>query len=131
MIGNRFHTQRRIQKRYAQIIGFILLLIVIVFSGNLEPENTIYAQENFPTPTPVSNSEYFSVTVFELGDGTFLEKMIINGPPDPPPGYDLERFSVSLPEPNPESGTNTLTVPAYDWSFGCSATSASMIASFF
>jgi len=131
MVRSRFHTQRRIQKSYAQIIGFILLLIVIVFSGNLEPENTIYAQENFPTPTPISYSEYFSVTVFELENGTILGSKIINGPPEPPPGYSLERFSVLLPEPDLESGTNTLTVPASNWSFGCSATSAAMIAAYF
>ncbi len=81
--------------------------------------------------TPASHSEYFSATIFELDDGTTLEKVIINGPPDPPLGYYLEKFSVLLPEPNRESGTNSLTVPAYDWSFGCSAISATMIAAYF
>ncbi len=81
--------------------------------------------------TPVSHSEYFTSTVIELDDGTSLEKIIINGPPEPPPGFELERFSVSLPKPNIESGTNTLTVPAYEWAFGCSATSAAMIAAYF
>lgn len=97
----------------------------------MNPGDQVFARENSPTPTPVSHSEYFSATVIKLDDGTSLEKVIINGPPNPPPGFNLERFSTSLPTPNLESGTNTLTVPAYEWSFGCSATSAAMIAAYF
>lgn len=74
---------------------------------------------------------YFFRQGTKLDDGTFLERVVINGPPDPPPGYSLRRSSELLPEPNLQSGTNTLTVPAYEWSFGCSATSAAMIAGYF
>ena len=59
------------------------------------------------------------------------DRNIINGPPVPPPGYELERATVSLPEPNPEMGTNTLTVPAFRWVFGCSAVSGAMIAGYY
>ena len=38
---------------------------------------------------------------------------------------------VSLPEPNPAMGTNTLNVPAFRWVFGCSAVSGAMIAGYY
>jgi len=63
-------------------------------------------------------------------DGISIDEIIINGPPTPPPGY--ERTTVELPEPNPAAGVNVLSnVPAFDWSFGCSATSAAMIAGYY
>ena len=66
-----------------------------------------------------------------LQDGTTLNGTIINGPPIPPPGYGLQRKAVVLPLSNPAAGTASLTVPAYQWSFGCSATSGSMIAGYY
>lgn len=57
--------------------------------------------------------------------------IVINGPPTPPGGPGMTRPVVELPEPDPALGVNTLTVPAYDWSFGCSATSGAMIAAYY
>ncbi len=43
-----------------------------------------------------------------------------------------ERTTVVLPEPNSSRGMNTIPdVPAFNWSFGCSATSAAMIAGYY
>ncbi|MFI5091178.1 MAG: fibronectin type III domain-containing protein, partial [Terriglobales bacterium] len=73
---------------------------------------------------------YFTTHTVTTPDGTKLEEHVIDGPPTPPPGYWLERSIVALPGPSLASGVNTLTVPAYEWSFGCSATSGAMIAAY-
>lgn len=76
-----------------------------------------------------ADGEYYRVRTVVL-DGISIDEIIINGPPTPPPGY--ERTTVELPEPNPAAGVNVLSnVPAFDWSFGCSATSAAMIAGYY
>jgi hypothetical protein len=76
-----------------------------------------------------SDGEYYRVRTTVV-DGTSIDEVIINGPPTPPPGY--ERTTVELPEPNLAAGLNVLAnVPAFNWSFGCSATSAAMIAGYY
>lgn len=74
---------------------------------------------------------YYSIQTITVDDGKLLDQSIINGPSTPPPGYELQRKSVALPQPNSIQGTNTLAVPAFDWSFGCSATSGAMIAGYY
>ncbi len=76
-------------------------------------------------------NKYFSTQSITYSDGTSLVKEIINGPPTPPPGYELERLPVDLPDPNPTRGTNTMTVPAFNWVFGCSSVSGAMIAGYY
>jgi hypothetical protein len=57
-------------------------------------------------------------------------KVVISGPPEPPAGF--ARTAAGLPEPAIEAGINVLSgVPAFSWSFGCSPTSAAMIAGFY
>jgi hypothetical protein len=51
---------------------------------------------------------------------------MINGPSQPPAGYEAERAAVT-----PPAAAKTLTVPAYNWVFGCSAVSGSMIAAYY
>jgi hypothetical protein len=74
---------------------------------------------------------YFDLETIQLEDGTWLDKMTINGPPTPPPGFEKIRQAVPLPPNDPETGTGSLTVPTYNWYFGCSATSGSMIAAYY
>lgn len=74
---------------------------------------------------------YYSVETITVGGGVLLEQTIINGPSTPPPGFELERKSVALPQSNQIMGTNSLAVPAFDWFFGCSATSGAMIAAYY
>lgn len=78
----------------------------------------------------VQAGAYFSVNVLTLDDGRQIEETIIGGPPRPPPGFDIQRQSVSVPRPDVAAGINVLPVPAYNWVFGCSAVSASMIAAY-
>ncbi len=97
--------------------GIVALVLFIATTGQ-----GVFARENSP---------YFQVDLLELGDGLSLERAIINGPPTPPVGFELERTVVALPKSDSEAGVATLAVPAFNWSFGCSATSASMIAGFY
>ena len=46
-------------------------------------------------------------------------------------GNTTERYSTTLLDLSLQSGTQTLVVPAYRWSFGCSPTSGSMIAAYY
>ena len=100
-------------------IVFPILILALWFGGSGPP--AVHAQAN----------QYFTEKTVALADGTSLIKYTINGPSVPPPGYDLERSVVALPKPNPAAGVNTLDVPAFDYYFGCAATSASMIAAYY
>jgi hypothetical protein len=76
------------------------------------------------------DSAHYRVRTVTLADGTSIDEVIINGPPTPPLGY--ERATAEVPEPNLEAGLTVLSdVPAFDWSFGCSATSAAMMAGYY
>ena len=86
-----------------------------------------YAQEKRAYDT----SKYYTVTTVTLSDGTRVERIDINGPPVPPPGFEIERLKASLPKPHIAAGINTLTVPAFNWVFGCSAVSGAMIAGYY
>jgi hypothetical protein len=59
-----------------------------------------------------------------IWNGKLIDKVIV---PSRPPGK-IKAEVVSVPEPNIAAGINTLTnVPALEWAFGCSATSAAMM----
>jgi hypothetical protein len=77
-------------------------------------------------------NKYFSTQTTTYSDGKILNRSMIKGPRVPPPGYELKRTLVSLPEPNSEMGINTLAgVPAFNWVFGCSAVSGAMVAGYY
>ena len=42
-------------------------------------------------------NEYFSTQTTTYSDGAIFSRDIISGPPKPPPGYELERSTVTLP----------------------------------
>jgi hypothetical protein len=116
--------------------SLIALCVSVVLSALIiVPAVTVYAQgpgEKIPVSHgPVQQiNPHFSTQDITYNDGTVIERSVINGPPKPPPGY-AKRTTVSLPEPMPEMGVNTLSVPAFKWVFGCSAVSASMIAGYY
>ena len=59
-----------------------------------------------------------------MEDGKWIDEVIVPG--RPPEIYRAQ--AAIIPEPNVAAGTNTLpNVPAFDWSYGCSATSAAMM----
>jgi hypothetical protein len=75
--------------------------------------------------------KYYTVNAVTLSDGKILEETVIHGPPTPPTGFEAERQAVSLPEPDSVAGAKSLTVPAFNWVFGCSAVSGAMIAGYY
>jgi hypothetical protein len=109
-------ASRRVSRSLISLVWLLSITGLIVF-----------AQGATPPPSPAT--EHFALQTVVLGDGMTVERSVINGPPVPPIGY--ERAFVELPEPSRETGISILPVPAYDWSFGCSATSAAMIAAYY
>jgi hypothetical protein len=114
--------------RFALYLSVVLSVIVFI------PALAAYAESpaaRIPiTKGPLNHiNEHFSTQSITYSDGIILDRSIIKGPPKPPPGH--LRPTVLLPEPMPEMGVNTLGVPAFNWVFGCSAVSASMIAGYY
>ena len=125
------------------------LLIGLLLAVGLLSGSTIGADNPSPTPTPVGgealpwntmsraqdplppDGEYYRVRTVTLEDGTSIDEIVINGPPTPPPGY--ERPVAKIPDPGGKLlAINILSnVPAFNWSFGCSATSGAMIAGYY
>ena len=108
----------------------ILFIISIMMISSFAMTSVAYAREDEPpTPEPSIN---FSVEAITQGSASGLTRTVIGSPPTPPTGFEVQRLAASLPEPNQQAGTNSLSsVPAYDWSYGCSPTSASMIAGYY
>lgn len=79
----------------------------------------------------ITSTPYVTIYRVETADGRLLDKTVIHGPSRPPAGFERQRQSVALPVPSKMSGSNSLTVPAYPWVFGCSAVSGAMIAAFY
>ena len=121
------------------IVGFIVASLCPFTSATADDadDKQIPPQANQTPPIQVGQgaleqvNKYFSTQTITYSDGTSLVKEIINGPPTPPSGYTLERLAVTLPEPNPEMGINIMTVPAFNWVFGCSSVSGAMIAGYY
>ena len=74
---------------------------------------------------------YYSMETITLSDGTQVDEVRVNGPTTPPLGYELERAPVAPSALNQPGVASSLSVPAYDWVFGCGAVSASMIGAYF
>ena len=122
------------------LVSLICLALLATFSASgaqapISPTPPEYAQNGMfciegRSSGPSLNHHQVARTSPTLEDGTSIDKIVINGPPTPPPGYD--RIAVGLPEPNQDEAINVLAnVPAFNWSYGCSATSAAMIAGYY
>jgi hypothetical protein len=115
------------------VAGLSLIVFFSAFVLGLAP--LAYAQAD-ETKVPVAQgalrhvNPYYSTQTTTFSDGTSIERQIIKGPPAPPAGYERERPAVSAAA-SALAGTATLTVPAYQWVFGCSAVSAAMIAGYY
>jgi hypothetical protein len=97
-------------------LGLPFILFQGAFADSFEDENP--------------ESDYYQVTSVTLPDGQEVDQVVISGPPKPPPGTFRE--TIELLEAAPASGINLITsIPAFDWSYGCSATSAAMIAGYY
>ena len=103
------------------LLGFMLVGIVLSYGS------VSLADPSAPPP----KNKYFTVTTETVQNGMDVDKVIINSPPIPPPGFEIQRQAVALPEPDSAAGINILTVPAFNWVFGCSAVSGAMIAGYY
>jgi hypothetical protein len=85
------------------------------------------------TPGAISRiNDWFTTQTFRATDGTTLGRATISSPPSPPYGYEIQRLPAALPDAyEADAGVKVLTAPAFSWYFGCSATSAAMIAGFY
>jgi len=105
----------------ALVARVLTSFVLVLLSGQVVFSSPVFADD--------PGDQYYSVTQVTL-DGETLDQVIIAGPPTPPPGF--EHASVKLPEPRTDAGLNTLSdVPAFNWCFGCSATSAAMMAGYY
>ncbi len=123
----------------------LLVMVLILVSGSSPnafagPARGQSAPGNLPpgaeaaqvvTAVDEPSNPYYSVRTITLPDGTQLAEAIVNGPAEPPPGYELERTAVAPSALNRPGVSSTLTVPAYDWVFGCGAVAASMIGAYY
>lgn len=104
--------------KYHYMLLVAVFLIPIIFISQLTAQYQINPQE-----------DKYVLRTFTI-NGKIVEEIIIPGPPERPAGY--YPVAVELPQPNIAAGINTLSnVPAFDWSFGCTATSAAMIAGYY
>jgi hypothetical protein len=110
---------------------FVLLGLVALFCSELVLPPVVRADVGEPLITPEPTGEYFESTRITLEDEQQVERITIHGPPQPP--VDIARMSVSLPDvaAAEAAGIVSLDVPAFNWSFGCSATSGAMIAAYY
>ena len=91
---------------------YVVILLIILFSFG-----SLFAQQRI-------DSKYI-VRTFIDEEGNSIDEIIV---PGRPPVNHREPV-VDLPDPFVSDAINILTnVPAFDWSFGCSATSAAMMA---
>ncbi len=75
--------------------------------------------------------KYYQVDVIETDIGKLVDKVTISGPPTPPLNFIRTTVSKSDIEGEKEGSTLALPAPAFSWSFGCSATTAAMIAGYY
>ncbi|MGE5462744.1 MAG: S-layer homology domain-containing protein [Syntrophothermus sp.] len=70
---------------------------------------------------------YEAAGTIELANGKIIKKHSINGPLQPPPGFEKQRQPVALPKANGRT-TNAISLPGSNWVLGCSAGAAADIA---
>jgi len=108
------------------------LLILVTFAmmllGGVSVSSAQSAEELQVTPMgPATDAGRFSnphlVRTFLDEEGREIDEVIVPGRPP-----EKKAAVARVPEPNLATGTNILSyVPAFDWSYGCSATAAAML----
>lgn len=122
------HVKSQNSVRWHPLVSMLAALPLAAFLGNPAPA---FGQESDIVNVSAAHqvNPYLTTRVLTLRSGKRLEEATIAGPPTPPYGYDLERTVVALPVAS--EAENGLTVPAFDWVFGCSSVSAAMIAGYY
>jgi len=107
------------RRRVWQVVTLALLVMPLCVIG--------FAGPDIDPAGPAAH--WFQVDTAVIDGAASIDRVVINGPPEPPAGS--HRPAVELPPSDADRGLVTISVPAYSWSFGCSATSASMIAAYY
>jgi len=104
-------------KKYRRLCSFFILpLLCLIYFASLSAATTIN-QYGIATDNPYVVNRF-------MHEGKWIDQVIVPG--RPPPIYRTR--TAIIPEPKIAAGTNTLpNVPAFDWSYGCSATAAAMM----
>jgi hypothetical protein len=101
-------------RRLVLPISIILVFALLLVAASLQV---------FPSPVLANNGNNHIVKTFTGPDGKQVDVVIF---PEKPPAEKMQ--AVRVPPPNSQPGTKTLSnVPAFYWSYGCSATSAAML----
>ena len=104
-----------------RILNLIFSLVLVFSVAGIIDICDIKADDGASPPNP-----YIVDTVVDK-DGREIDIVIC---PLPPP--DIMVKAAMVPEPDVFAGTNSLgNVPAFDWCYGCSATSAAMMAGYY
>ncbi|KAB1441377.1 hypothetical protein [Pseudodesulfovibrio senegalensis] len=87
----------------------------------------ILAAPNGAQAEMVQHNAYFATQTTTASNGAIIEEAVINGPPTPPEGF--VRMEANMAAATENAAITVLNeVPAFTWCFGCSATSAAMMA---
>jgi PKD repeat protein len=103
-------------KKFRLIISIqIIAIMLFVVVGGLQV---------FPIPVLAHNGNPHLVKTFIGPDGQEIDELVF---PVKPPA--VKEKPAKVPQPNLQMGINYVSglVPAFDWSYGCSATSAAML----
>jgi hypothetical protein len=119
------------KKSLAALAATVLCLILLAGAGPGRSFAEPPAAPGSPPATGAPADPSYSVRTVTLPDGTQASLMTIHGPSKPPSDYELERAPVAPSDLNRPGASTTLSVPAYKWVFGPSATSAAMIGAYF
>ena len=97
-------------------LGIIIIAALLIIGGSVSfipGTGTAIAEAENPC----------LVRTFVDEEGRQIDEVIVPGRPP-----EIKASVAAVPEPNPAMGINTLSnVPAFDWCYGCSATSAAMM----
>jgi YD repeat-containing protein len=109
------------------VFAVIMLVLVVINILLVNPLSSAQALQ-IPTPEITATGDYLESTVL---DGNGISSIVINGPPHPPAGFEIERRQVSFSSIRSSSTSALLTVPAFSWLYGCAAVSGAMIAGYY
>lgn len=111
---------RRPRNAFSYLV--LCLLGCLLFAGSAIAQQSVNSNIPF-NQYGIQTDNPYVVDRF-LWNGQLIDKVIV---PSRPPG-PIKAEVVSVPQPNIAAGINPLAnVPALEWAFGCSATSAAMM----
>jgi len=120
-------------KLFTLLLSFVLVSVMISSPLLTVDANTF--DENLPTGFEISNvsaieeiNPHYTIEHLTLDGGIEVSAHIVNGPPHPPEGFEVERAASMIPL----TGATALPdFPSYSWVFGCGAVAGGMITAYY